>query len=400
MIFTGVTTFDELFKQHPRKIPVIDPKNLVTRAEMLDELDSVLELETVSEVNKFQSVWAARMQASKSLQQTLKKGESCVTGHIKRAKSTVAAATKRDQAKSEKAQITKVRQMAQKAADRINNPAAASRQNQQIVKISFGEFSSVKTQDSVVGRVTVGDDPMIITNWDMLAAWFSKTGQDMTDYAQQYSKTVDYREQGRTQSPVTEPTTKNANDKLFQSLDVGSPVDISSVSGGSTFMRRTWYWGYAMTVCEGSLLPQAAAMARMVVAGTLTCYMISCQDLLKVTEPGISLDALSAAVAGLTLAQLNQWQAKGANVYHAEVTPSSAAPSMLYIPQGWFVYEVANAKEGEPLLYGVRKSIFTSSEAARRNFAFAGKMIEASGNGVEKHNAVMELLGKVECLKA
>ena len=62
---------------------------------------------------------------------------------------------------------------------------------------------------------------------------------------------------------------------------------------------------------------------------------------------------------------------------------------ILFVPMGWLTVEKAS---GEPLVYGVRKSLMTSSEANARVYAKLIEMAQAGGRSVERMQAIKALM--------
>ena len=390
-------SFEELFRAHPRKIPVTDTGNLKTRAQMQQELDELLDMEMKSAVDEFRQGWALRIACALALKIAMKKGHSCVKGHINKQQSKIANDKKRAQVAKEKDHIARTRAKAKASADRINSAQGQPKSSVPLSQVNFSALKPVEVVDKLDGKFPALDDkPMLFTNADKVEAWFSATSKALTDYAGQYKKSTDFKDEGRTQSPMTDAKAKSATEKLFQAMDI-KMVDISGVGGGSTFQRRIWHWGYSDSLSMGQLMPQAAAMVRIVAGGELECWMAPCAALLSSLDPdmGMSMDQLVERFGNLDVSAIEKMRASGeCDIHHVKVIPASSIPALLFIPQGWLVFEQA-CPSGGPLLYCIRKSFFQGTQVAAENFRAAGKLIANSGNGTSKHSEIAKLVDEV-----
>ena len=69
---------------------------------------------------------------------------------------------------------------------------------------------------------------------------------------------------------------------------------------------------------------------------------------------------------------------------------------MVFVPQGWITLEVA--KEGGPLFYGLRKSLFMASKEcnkAVKDFELTTKMLQAAGVNSQRQLNILTVLQRL-----
>ena len=139
---------------------------------------------------------------------------------------------------------------------------------------------------------------------------------------------------------------------------------------------------------QASCTPQCAALIRAVTAGTIVVFAAPVSSLCKMVPAGDAgnLNTLQKVFCDLDEPTLeSEFKEKGIKVYRLEV----AAPGAIFIPQGWFIMEVA--KQG-PLLCGIRKSFMVGGEGPLRHFQAACNAVAASGTCMDKYHAVEAVL--------
>lgn len=215
-----------------------------------------------------------------------------------------------------------------------------------------------------------------------------------------YKKAGDIAEAGgRTQRPVMKREVREPAMAMLEHFQPKCAIDISDMSGGKSFEKGLWLFGFLEGMRHWGLTPQCAAMVRVLLAGSMEFYMISIGDL---KSAGLCVDAAGKAVdleeaklenikqafVGMTAEKVKAATEAGARVFYTRLEPYQT----LYIPQSFLVLE---AVVKGPLVFGLRKSYFEVGPKPHTlsNYEPASVILKASGSStLEKHLGVLEFL--------
>ena len=388
-------TLQDALKAHGRKVPVRQPSDFITHQEGFDHIQKVLAMEFVSQVEAWAEQQSKYCTPPKELLSALSKGQKSVSGHIKARASKLANEQKKKKREEEKAQLVAAKARAKAAATTILRPTASINSQQcAIAEVNIGLFTNIKCL-GLFEKEHLGDEPVLlqVEKTKPLAVWLGdeKVNTALLSWANQYKKMTDLKDGGRCQRPWQDKPAKAATATMLEAVSPLDPVDISSVSGGGSFHKQVWAFGFAETMVHASFTPQCGSLLRILIGGELDVY---CVDVAALTALGSPLSessdtaALVEAFVGMTKEQAKELQEKGFHVHHTIMR----APSAIWIPQGCLVIE--KTRKG-PLVYGVRKSFFTSGSKHLERLQDAGRILKNGAcNSVERHNAVAALVEK------
>ena len=249
------------------------------------------------------------------------------------------------------------------------------------------------------------DEPRLLSDIDEFKKWIAdaQVQKVLSQYAGQYRKEQEFKDTGRHQCPFNAKTIKLPTQALFDFLlPESATVDIAAVPGGAAFKKAAWTWGWGEGMCKTTLTPQGAGLFRLVACGTVELFFASCDDMQKAklvppAPPAEGKQKLVAPLATVCECATNLTEQRIQHlkdthglcrVYHCQLK----GPAAVYIPGGHIVTEHVQAGPTDPLVYGVRKSVFAVSEKSLIAFKAAGAMIAAGNGSTEKHLKVQELM--------
>ena len=88
-----------------------------------------------------------------------------------------------------------------------------------------------------------------------------------------------------------------------------------------------------------------------------------------------TFDETKDLIAGLTAERLEELVKNDLICVVLDINPKSVS----YIPCGWILAEKAKEGDGTDLIYGIRKSVFKSSQANKTSYQFAQRIFDKSG---------------------
>ena len=387
------STYQELFQQDPRKLPLKNPEDLLTFAQMDKLLQSVLEIEEVSELEAFKGKWDKAMSAGKALLSGITKGDAAVKQHIANKRTKQQRELFKAKTDQEKKQLSEANQQAKAAADKLK--AKPDTADIPITKKAFEGFTTVEVATQVVADSVSDGEPVLYKDCAGLASWAALdcVQTEMAHFGGTYKKATDLETTGRTQKPMTKKDTRDKTHEMLLPFVPKNTQPINDVSGGKNFEKSLWLYGFTEDMRFCGLTPQCASMVRVLYAGCMEFYMISVADLQKANllkdndTSKTSVEFLRQGFMNMNLSTLQELKDQDVKVYYTKLEPHQA----LYVPQAYLVLELS--AQG-PLIFGVRKSFMEggSDSAAVERFATAGQILAASGNNIDRHNEVLQSL--------
>ena len=259
---------------------------MVTYKEGDDHIQGILSYETVAELDVFRAQFADRLAAARELNAALKKGERAVAAVQTKRKQAVVAARKKESAEEEKEQLLASHRAAERAAATIRDPAQQAQKRAHISNVSSDVFSApVTLTENNSLTLELMAKPVLLAEVPAFKTWAAKeeTHNCMTNYAGQFKKMTDYKETQRTQGPVKDKACAAIALKAFESFAPTSEqqVDITTVSGGGSFAKQLWMWGWSESMSRASFAPQCAALLRTLHGGHIEVYMTSTSEFVR-----------------------------------------------------------------------------------------------------------------------
>ena len=345
------TSLEAVLAAQGRKIPVNKPSDFITFAQGKENIKDLLGLETITEVEAWKETFEKHCGPPKELVGTLDKGRRTIVGHLKTRTSQATAATRKSEKEQERAQIAHAKAKATAVAKRLRAPAPPVVDHScPIASLNVGLFSVVlKVKDFT--RSCLGTEPVLLDadSTKPIAAWIGepKVMDALTEFANKYKKTSDFKDTGRMQLPFTDKSVKTVTNTMVEAMKPADNVDISTMAGGATFKKQIWAFGWSETMVNAAFTPQCASLLRILAGGEVDIFITDPASLLALGPP-LSQESdtptLLKAFGNLSVGNLKWMGEAGHNVYQCRLL----APCAIWIPQGSLALEVV--RRG-PLMY-------------------------------------------------
>ena len=360
---------------------------------MKELVKGILDCDVQKDVDDNAAELDGGFKTAKELIQALKKGEAAVKQHVTTKQNRAAANVKAAKKLEEKEQLATVTEQAKKMARKTaKTPSAASRKLPPLRLVELQQFTTAAKSFESLDEVPVHLAKNEVVQGLLAHADVSKA---MSSYSCDHKKDAKFKDAGRTQSPCA-AAIRDLLSAAVGKLPIKDAADISSNPGGPAFMKAGWMWAFTPDMSKPVLMPQAAAMLRFVFAGTVELHMMSMSTAVKAklvapsseaseTDNVPSIEAIGTALSNLNLCAVRALRDSGHPIFHCCVSSGEAA----WIPQGWIVLESGHTG---PLIFGLRKSVFTSSEASVKEYEVSCKAVASAGQPVERHEAILQSL--------
>ena len=393
------TSLEALFEKNPRKLPLKNPQSLLCLDEMGNLLLSVLSMETVADIEAFKKEWAGAADACKAVVSGIQKGDAAVKQHINNKRAKTQREANKQKTDEEKKQLEAAKANAQAIAARLKAPKGGSNVAMAIMQAQVSCFTSIDVLKQATESASK-DAPCIYAGAPAVDTWAADEGVqvEMASFGGTYKKTEDIQS-GRTQRPIIKKELRDPTETMFDALQPVNYLSIAELSGGKSFEKALWLYGFTEDMNNFNFPPQCMAMTR-VYGGCMEFYMIAAADVKNagLAAPGsdglpsfasTTLDHVREQFLGLKGARLDELKEQGIRIYHGKLEPNMA----IFIPAGFLVLEAC--VQG-PLIFGVRKSYAQGpSEHAVQNCSDAAQVLKASGSNMSKLESVIDAMRKV-----
>ena len=210
-----------------------------------------------------------------------------------------------------------------------------------------------------------------------------------------YKKEEGFKSTGKAQEPVYKRSGKEEIDAMFSSIqscfppasfpDEGElPADIAKV------FDSVWLYGFDVKMASVAQTPNGVAIFKYLAAGEVEYLLFELKTFVPAVKTILEKDAVSvdeaiAFINNLTTEKMKQFCEKGGAMQRAVLSTAE----VLYIPTG---YLIAERSSKGILLYGLRKSVVTKSEAACCNYEELIGLYTAANRGTTKMLAMLDAI--------
>ena len=197
----------------------------------------------------------------------------------------------------------------------------------------------------------------------------------LATWGSQYKSSAELKNTGRSQVPLLPKAGKVPTDFMYAKIASNcqsAQVAAEKLPNGGSVVKSSWLYGYAPSMCDGSLTPYGLGMVKVLAEGKVDTMLAPCKELFD----AMKTYAPKEEFENLTLGKLGDFflDADVPMLHNiAQTCPievvSLIPGSVLYVPMGWMLFEHAVGQ----LVYGARKSFVIDSVV---NKASLGGLIE------------------------
>ena len=288
------------------------------------------------------------------------------------------------------AELKKVREEAKAAADTIKAKLEAQKKPSldPVFQANYAELDKVVTVASDAEERS-WEQPWVVLKSESAQLWSGnpQVQKFLAGWGATYKKDKATAETGRAQRVVDAKQCGDVTEEFFKKHLPEKIVDISAVDGGDAFMKNAWVYGFSPSMHHVGLTPNAAACVKALALGVSNVLLVEVESYLKACKPDpeANLDFLDD-IAKLSGENLIALKGKGVQMrWHKH-----ERGQLLFIPAGWIVVEYAPTTN--TLLYGVRKSFFTSDAPAKSRYAKLIDLYQKPGKNASRMKAIQQLM--------
>ena len=387
---TQSLTLEQHLLTRPNFMPVANPSMCIAKQNMENKLKEVGAVRTASDLGTAKQAWGQHVLAGRQLAASTKKGALDLKNHV--------AYLAREKAKEART-TNRERVLAEQRAGKAKADGAAAAVRNPPVRAALDEVFKISTDCFETPQKIVldadGKPQSLAVSWDQPWVYEGESAAvesllqrevlktNLAEFAKHFTKADGFEEDHRATAELEAGKGKEETDALLLNAcpDV---LKLNSVAGGVKFNNDTYLVGYHNKMQWCGVSPNWAGVLRLHVAGSLTCYAFEIHSFLlsiakangkESIEDVPTFDETKDLIAGLTAERLEELHKHDLICVALDINPKSVS----YIPCGWILAEKAKEGDGTDLIYGIRKSVFKSSQANKTSYQLAQRIFDKSG---------------------
>lgn len=365
-----------------------------SRASMQEFLSSLLSASDETMLERKRLAWTRMQRCITEWEQNIKKATADLARHVNLTNTAMERERKKAKEREEKLVVAAQKEdLKKRAAAMAAEASAAASEVPSVFQLPPDKTWTAMKRFAGEATPTMGDfdKPFVITKSKRVQQWMADSvmAQVLAAFGGRYKKQL---KDGKVSMPLLPKQGKEVTESFFKNLLESwsvSVVDIGAVS--ASWMQSSWLFGWEPMHTSLSVSPNSAACLRILWFGELEVTCVSLTGAMKYlrdmgTAPA-NLDALRGTLSQWSAGDVAAAQGAGVAIYHGQF----GKEDLCYVPCGWFLME--RVKAGSTLLYGVRKSLFISTDTTGvANYVEAKGLLAGSGSNVQKMDEILRVL--------
>jgi hypothetical protein len=384
------------WEQFTRSIPFEDlnistPAHFKHKVYMDGVLQGFMDITSEGVLTKQKLIWVRMTKCLAEMESNLKKNTNELAKHVTLLKAAHDKSMKRNIDAQEKEVLNKQMADLKERASNLKH-GKTSPVLQAVFQLKPEDCIAIELIDAAAFAVDMNIDmPLKLINSKHVIDWLANPvmQQVMAAFGGKYKKTKGFDVDRKTNTPLAAKTGGEQTEAMFKEIlraMSGKLMDISVVS--TSWGTTSWTIGLDPTYRNISMCPNSSALLRVMSLGDVEVYAVGLLALKKgiasINRTFSNMEELTKLLSELSSTVWSEMVDKHKMpIYHAIF----AKEELMYLPAGWVLME--RCRSG-PLVYGVRKSIFLQSPAAKDNYCFAKEMLAAAGTNTRKMDMVSD----------
>ena len=393
---SAATALASYMQLNKAMLPAVDISLVVLPSAIVTTLDAMLHEPQSEKVVKTHKVTTHKLKALEVIVAGLQQSVTDLKRHSTNSKRAADRNQKKIEGDKEKDEISKSKTAAIANAKQVRDRQEQSMKLSGLFRIKTDKFSLVpavdtKEQWNQFFIDSSGDRAVKCQVCDEISK-FSGTEiiqRVISNFGSGYKKTKQFLETGAHTAPMMPKQGREETDAFMTQFMPVNCVDVTKVL--PTFKGACWMYGLQSALPKTEPLPSGAGQLRLQMMGAVTMILADVAHLAKVVAAAnpdgrhASLDACTKLLHNLSETQVEECMKQKCHLWFVELKKFE----MLWIPAGFVC--ATRAGDSASLTYGLRKSFFHESHAAKTSLTAMKDAIKVEGKNVSRMEDVINL---------